>query len=262
MAEESASTYDPIQSVDRAFTIIETLRELGGAGVTELSAELDLPKSTVFNQLKTLERRAYVVKEQGQYNLGLRLLGLGEFVRAKRAEYRMVEPKVEMIAEQTKERAHFVVEEQLHAIHVHTKTGPNAVENGTDSGTRRTDLHATAAGKVILAFLPEDAVETHVEERGLPSYTENTITDRERLFQELATVRENGFAQNDEESMKGLRAVAVPVQYPNGKLVGAMSVAGPTQRMKGDRYNSEIPDLLLGSSNEVEVNITAAQQPQ
>lgn len=251
---------DGIQSVDTAFRVIEELRDREGAGVTELAESMELPKSTVFNQLKTLQGQAFVVKENGEYHLGLRFLGLGGFVKYKKREYEMIEPKVEEIAEKTNERAHFVVEEQRHAIHVHTKTGANAVENGTDSGTRRTDLHAVAAGKVILAHLPDDELEAFLEENTLEAYTENTITDRDRLDAELERVRDRGYAQNDEESMLGLRAVAAPIQYPDGRLLGVLSVSGPTHRMKGDRIENEIPDLLLGSSNEIEINVTHARQ--
>lgn len=251
---------DSIQSVDRAFSIIEALRDQGGTGVTELAEEIGLPKSTVHNQLKTLEKQAYVVKDRGEYHLGLRFLGLGEFVREKKEEYRMIEPKVEEIAEKTNERAHFVVEEQRHAIHVHTKTGLNAVENGTDSGTRRTDLHAVAAGKVILAHLPDEELEAFLDENTLEAYTENTITDRERLYDALERVYDRGYAQNEEESMLGLRAVAVPILYPDGQLLGVQSVSGPSHRLKGERFEKEIPDLLLGSSNEIEINVAHSQQ--
>lgn len=251
---------DSIQSVETAFDVIEALRDQGGAGVTDLAEALELPKSTVYNQLKTLEKQAFVVKDRGEYHLGLRFLGLGEFVREKKEEYRMIEPKVEEIAEKTDERAHFVAEEQRHAIHVHTKTGANAVENGTDSGTRRTDLHAVAAGKTVLAYLPEPELEAFLEENTLDAYTENTITERERLHEELDRVRDRGYAQNDEESMLGLRAVAAPILYPSGDLLGVLSVSGPTHRLKGERFESEIPDLLLGSSNEIEINVAHAQQ--
>lgn len=249
-----------IQSVDTAFRVIEKLREQEGAGVTELAEVMDLPKSTVFNQLKTLREQALVVKENGEYHLGLRLLELGSFVKYKRDIYQKIEPKVEEIAEKTDERAHFVVEERRHAIHVHTKTGTNAVENGTNAGTRRTDLHAVAAGKTILAYLPESELEAFLDENTLEPYTENTITDREELYAELERVRDREYAQNNEESMLGLWALAAPVRYPNGKLLGVLSVSGPTHRMKGERMKNEIIDLLLGSSNEIEVNVTHAQQ--
>lgn len=260
MAQHNAASIDTIQSVDRAFSIIESLRELGGAGVTELAAETNLPKSTVHNQLQTLEQRAYVVKERGKYHLSLRLLGHGEFVRQKKEEYAMAESKVEEIAAKTDERAHFVVKEHQHAIHVHTKTGANAVQNGTDAGTRRNDLHAVAAGKAILAHPPEEDTEAIIEANGFEAYTENTITDRGNLYDELETIRKQGYAQNDEESMLGLRAVAAPLLYPNGELLGVLSVSGPTHRMKGELFNDEIPDLLLGCSNEVEVNVSHRQQ--
>jgi IclR family KDG regulon transcriptional repressor len=143
----------------------------------------------------------------------------------------------------------------MHAIHLYTKIGQHGVDIGTDVGTRRKDLHAIAAGKVILATIPNDRLEAYVASSEFEEYTEQTITTEAALRDTLETVRERGYAFNDEESMDGLRAIGVPIQYPDGTLLGVLGVTGPTHRMKGDRFKEEIPNLLLGVSNEVELNI-------
>jgi DNA-binding IclR family transcriptional regulator len=223
--------------------------------VTEVADTLGLPKSTVYNQLKSLESQALVFNEGGAYELGLRLFNLGMHARRKKEEFVRLESKVEELAEQTGERAQFIVEEAMHAVHLYTKVGPNGVDIGTDVGTRRHDLHAIAAGKVILATVSEDRLEAFLETSDFEKFTKQTIADKSTLRDTLETVRMRGYAFNDEESMDGLRAIAVPVQYPNGNLLGVLGVTGPSHRMKGNRYEEEIPDLLLGVSNEVELNI-------
>jgi len=97
-----------------------------------------------------------------------------------------------------------------------------------------------------------------VRRRGLPQATENTITDPDALGERLETVRRRGFALNDEERLKGLRCVAVPVTADSGEVLGAISVSGPTTRMQGDRFRSDLPARLRQVSNVVELNVTHA----
>jgi len=118
----------------------------------------------------------------------------------------------------------------------------------------RKHLHCTGVGKAILASLPEERVETIIEERGLPAMTENTVTDREELLAELAEIRERGVAFDDEEILEGLRCVAVPVSNQEKGLLGAISVAGPTSRMKGEQFREELPELVTDTANVVQIN--------
>lgn len=244
-----------VQSITRASQILEIIRIEDSAGLTEIAKTLDLPTSTVHNQVKSLEAQALIVNNNGEYELGLRLFNLGMHARKKNEKFGQLKTKVEELAEETGERAQFIVEEAMHAIHLYTKKGPSGVDIGTDVGTRRNDLHAIAAGKVILATIPEERLESYLQESEFERFTEQTITAVGPLRDTLETVSERGYAFNDEESMDGLRAVAVPVQYPDGNLLGVLGVTGPTHRMKGERFEEKIPNLLLGVSNEVELNI-------
>jgi len=84
----------------------------------------------------------------------------------------------------------------------------------------------------------------------------NTITDPQTLYAELERVRERGYSVNKQENIEGLHAVSAPVMDTNGHVFGALSVSGPTHRMKGEWFEDELPDLLLGAANELELNIT------
>jgi DNA-binding IclR family transcriptional regulator len=116
-------------------------------------------------------------------------------------------------------------------------------------------LHSVAAGKSILAHMSEEDVWQIIEDRGLPKITENTITDSETLFEELEMIREQGYSVNDQENLDGLKAIGAPILGADGQVIGALSVSGPTHRMKGEYFESELPDLLLGVVNELELNI-------
>ncbi|WP_416841489.1 IclR family transcriptional regulator [Haloferax sp. DFSO52] len=246
-----------IRAVGRNFEIIGALRDLDGAGITEISAYTGLPNSTIHRHLSTLCSLGHVVKEDDVYHLGLSFLNYGEYVQNRKQVYRLAKNKVREVAEETDERCQFLVEEYGKAVYVHVSTGRRAVQTDSQVG-ERVYLHSTSIGWAILANLPEQRVNDIIDQWGLPKFTENTVTDREELFEGLAEVRETGVAFNKEENVEGLRSVGVPVMGADGEVVGALSVSAPTHRMKGKRYTEEIPNLLLGTANELELNLKYA----
>lgn len=248
-------TKETLSTVHRAFEVIDTLRELEGARVTELATELNIAPSTAHKYLATLEQEGCVVKEGDEYQVGLEFLDIGTYVKYRKKGYRLCTQKVSEIAEETGERVQFVVEEHGRGIYLDTEASDeNAVMMDRRDGVHRY-LHSTAAGKAILAELPQHRIEEIVDNHGLPAETEHTITDLNELFDELKQIRKDQIAYNDEESVKGLRAVGVPVFQPNGLVLGAFSMSAPSHRLQGQRFREEIPNILLGHANQIELNL-------
>lgn len=246
-----------VKTTETVFAILNALQDLDGAGVTELATHLGLAKSTMHRHLSTLAQTGYVVKEDDMYHISLRFLNLGEYAKNRKQAYILAESKVSELAKETEERVQFIVEEHGQAIYVHRAIGARAVE--TDPGIgNEVPVHAIAAGKAILAHLPGKNVSRIIERHGLPTLTPNTITDTEELFDRLEMIREQGYSVNDQEHITGLKAVGVPIQEPDGTVIGAFSISGPAHRMKGAWFKEELPDLLLGTANELELNIAHA----
>lgn len=249
---------ETLSTVHRAFEVIDVLRDLEGARVTELATELDVAPSTAHKYLATLEAEKCVIKEGDEYHVGLEFLDIGTYAKYRKKGYRLCTQKVTEIAQETGERVQFVVEEHGLGIYLDTEASDeNAVMIDRRDGVHR-HLHATAAGKAILAELPEHRADEIIDRHGLPAETDRTITDRDALFEELAGIREDGIAYNDEESVEGLRAVGVPVFRPNGLVLGAFSMSAPSNRLRGSRYREEVPNVLLGHANEIELNLRYA----
>jgi DNA-binding IclR family transcriptional regulator len=232
--------------------VVETLRELDGARVTELAEAMDLAPSTVHAHLTTLAENEYVVKTGDVYHLSLAFLSLGDYVRNRRKAYRIAESYTEQLADETECRAVFAVEENGRGVYMYTFSGQHAVWTYSTVG-KRFHLHQTAAGKSILSQLPDERVEAIVDEWGLPTATANTVTDADALLAELESVRERGVAFNHEEQLDGVKAVGVPVNGADGQVIGAFSVASPANRMTDDRFETELPETLLGVANEFEL---------
>ncbi len=249
----------PLKTVETTLEIVDLLQEEDGLTLNGLAIELDSAKSTIHGHIKTLESHGYVVREDNCYYLGTQFLNRGGYVANRKQLYALAGAKVTKLAEETEERAQFVVEEHGKGTYVRTEVGSNAVPTDSRRG-KRTFLHIASAGKAVLANLPDERVEMIIDRRGLPRFTENTITNREHLFDRLETIRERGYAFNREETVKGLRSVGVPVIESSGRVAGAFSVSGPTNRLQGDWFETEIPNLLLGIANELELNIEYQQQ--
>lgn len=244
-----------VKTTEKSFEILERLLEMDGATLTELVEQMETAKSTIHRHLRTLEDMEYVVREGNTYYIGLRFLKFGEHARTRKEVYRMAEPKVRELADETGERAQFVAEEHGNVIFIHKKTGEHAVS--VDSGIGETlVLHGSAAGKVVFAHMEEPRRSRLLESHPLPQLTEHTITDPDRLREEFAKIREQGYSLNCQESVDGLNAIGVPVCDADGRLVGAFSVSGPTHRLQGEVLKEELLSLLLGTANELELNIT------
>jgi len=245
----------PVGTVETTLRIIEELKRANMLGVSELAESLDVPKSTVHSHLTTLEQNEYLVKEEEKYRLGTRFLGLGEKVRNDLELYELARSELEKIAEDTGELAALLIEEHGKGVFLNRIEGDQAVKLDSYEGYR-IYLHTTALGKCILAYMPDTRLDSILERHGLPSFTENTITNREDLEEELQEVKDQGIAYDNEERLRGLRAVAAPILTEDGTVVGSVSIAGPTNRLQGESFYEEYADLVQSAANVIELNIT------
>lgn len=242
-----------VNAVETAVDIIDFLQENNGAGVTEISNELNISKSAIHTHLSTLRKKQYVIKDSTTYHVSLRFLDLGEYVKNRIPIYDVVEDELEKLAEELNVRAQFVVEEHGYNICVCIARGNQAVTPATRVG-ERSYLHCTAAGKAILSYMPDERVEEIIDHRGLPRQTTNTITNRAELYDELETVRETKVAFNDEEKLQGLRAVGAPICSSEGDVFGAVSVSDTTSKLDDERFFEEVPIQVGNAVNVIEIN--------
>jgi DNA-binding IclR family transcriptional regulator len=244
-----------LSTVETSLRIAEAVAALDGARVSEVSDHLGVPVSTVHGHLKTLHKECYLTKEGDEYHIALQFLNRGGQARERKEGYKFAGEKVKQLAAETNERAQFVVAENGRGFYTHTESGKDAVLADARIG-KRIYLHASAAGKSILAQLPERRVREIIDRWGLPAYTEHTITEEAELFEELEQIREQGYALNIEESFQGLHAVGASVETPQGQVLGAFSVSGPSNRLKGSSLEVEVPDFLMGVTNELELRLS------
>lgn len=243
---------ETIEAVETTIAIIEALDERDEAGISELAEALDVAKSTIHRHVKTLERQEMVYSQEGKVLLSTEFLRLGNGVRFRSEVSPIAEEVVETLAEETDERANFFIEEFGYIVCLHRKIGERGVVAGTEIGTRFL-MHCTAAGKAILSLKSERAVRDVIDRHGLPQRTSNTITSFDALTEEIEAVRKEGIAFNNEESIKNLRSIGVPVELDDSLPVGAFTISGPANRLSDERIDEELSEALLSAANELEL---------
>jgi DNA-binding IclR family transcriptional regulator len=241
------------EGVAAAFAVVEALKRLSGATPGELASELDRPEATVEHYLSWLEGNGYVTRRGDVYKNGLKFLDIGERVKYDTGIFDIAAEQVDHLAEESGELALLSVLEHGQNVLLYKASGNDAIQTAHEIGLRE-PLHCSGLGKAILSELPRDQVERIIEEHGLPVFTEQTITDREELFEELDRTSDRGYAIDRQEAKPGIRCVAAPVVTEERELYGAVSVTAPKSRMQGDRFEERIPELVTGAANVIEVN--------
>lgn len=239
-----------------SFRVVEALEDRGSAGVSELAAELSLSKGTVHKHLTTLRELEYVVGEDGEYRLSLGFLRLGTSVRGRMGLYEVSRDHLENLAEATGEVASVMIPEQGLGVYL-SRVRSGETESVTIREGERVPLTATAGGKVILAYLPDDEREHVLDERGLPTLTENTITDRQELLAELRTAHDNRFAHDRGELEVDRHCVAAPITGPDGAAVAAVTVSGPAERMTEKSARLDFPSIVGSTATAIQNRLTS-----
>jgi IclR family transcriptional regulator, KDG regulon repressor len=221
----------PVRTIDRMVEVLNCFTADRPAwSLAELSARLELPKSTLHRFLVGLEgngllRRGY---EDNKWRLGHRLVIWGSLAAATTGTQHIAGPVMRKLAETTRETVLLTEYHDGEVICMDKIETSHSVRIALEIGSRRAP-HAGASSKVLMAYLPEDEI-ARIIDRGLPRYCEKTITDPARLRRELEQVRQCGYAFSYEETDCGAWGVATPVRDWNGRVVAALGVAGPTVR--------------------------------
>ena len=239
MTNNRAERNDSVQSVDRAISILQVLARQGAAGVTEIAKELAVHKSTVFRLLATLEARGLAEQnaERGRYQLGYGVVQLAAGATKKHDLSVLSRPVCHELAETRGETVNVAIHDGQEVISIDQVIGSAMVTTLNWVGQRE-PMHATSAGKLFLAYMPPGQAGAILAD-GLQKYTRYTIADPVALKEQLALVRQRGYAYTVEEHETGLASVAAPIRSLDGQVVAAVTVSGPTFRLNEET----IPDV-------------------
>lgn len=218
-----------VQSLERAFAILETMADAGGViSLSQLASDAQLPLPTIHRLVRTLVDLGYVRQEASrQYSLGPRLIRLGE--TTSRMLGRWARPHMERLAHELGESVNLAMLDGDQVVYVgQVMASRNSMRMFTEVG-RRVLPHCTGVGKAIMAEMDPEEVRALLGRTGMPARTDHTITSPDQLLAELERSRERGYALDEGEQELGVRCVAVAV--PDAPQPLALSVSGPLTRM-------------------------------
>jgi IclR family acetate operon transcriptional repressor len=251
-----------IQSVDRAIALLEAIAEAGGEStLTELSRRTKLNISTCHHLLSTLVGRGYVAKVpvRRSYALGARILYLSNACLTQVDLPVRAKPFIEQINAATGETVHLAVLQGDTMVKVAKRESRHPVRVDTGALGKSDAAHATATGKAMLAWLPEDEMR-RVLAHGMARYTPNTITEWPALIEELRHVRRNGYSTDREEYQPGVICIGAAIRDHNGAVVGAISASTPAMRAS-DEHLTLVREQVVGAVRALSAGLGASQYP-
>lgn len=222
-------------ALERGLAILEALaKSRGGLTLSQLTRYLDLPKSSAFCLLRTLEQAGYIFRDpdSGKYSVSLRICQLANLALNGIGLREKARPLLRRLCEETRLTVHMAILEHGSCVLIE-KMSPSGVYPIATWVGKQLDLHCTAIGKAIAAYLPEDTLTDLLREQGLLRHNENTICSIARLKRELALVRERRYSLDDEEEEISVRCIGAPL-FDGSTVVGAMSLVGTTGEIDGD----------------------------
>ena len=238
-----------IKVLEKALAVLDLFAEaVGELTLTQIGQRLQLSKATTFRIVNVLEGGDYLERVPGSqgYRLGLKLYRLGSIAESATAVQKLGRPYLHALAERSQETVHLTVLSKGEALYLDKIEGKHSVRVVSRVGMRL-PAHCSGVGKVLLAHLDEQEVDRIVRDHGLRRFTPATITQRDALATELARIREQGYALDNEEIELGLKCVAAPVRDASGRVVAAISISGPKFRFDGPDQARFIALVLDGA---------------
>ncbi|MFF5987783.1 IclR family transcriptional regulator [Prauserella flavalba] len=247
-SDEAKGAASPVQSVDRAINVLELLARSGEAGITEIADELGVHKSTASRLVAALEARNLVEQlgERGKYAIGFGIVRLAGAATGRMDLARLGTQTCQSLADSLGETVNIAVADGGIAINISQAVGTASVAAQNWTG-RRTPLHATSSGKVLLAFM-NGGERRKVLHRRLEEFTPRTLTTPDELTAELERIVDDGYAACFEEFELGLHAVAVPIYGNGGEVIAAMSASGPSYRLSRQRIRQLVRPMTAAAA--------------
>lgn len=246
--------------LSKAFAVLRlytpTRTELG---VVEAAELLQRPTSTVSRWLSAMSDAGFLDRDpqSGRYRVGLQLIGLSEIARRSTFVRRLAEPALRELTNQTQETSTLGILDGSEAFDAEVIDSPHVIRPAAFPG-RRYPLHATAVGKALLAWLPEDEVRRRLPTR-LLRYTPATITRVDEFLKELGRTREQGYATAWCEWAQDYVGIAAPARDAGGNTIAAFSIGAPVTRVSQQSL-SQFAELLVGVTNRVSTALIAPSQ--
>jgi DNA-binding IclR family transcriptional regulator len=242
-----------IKSGYRLFRVIEALQELEEARVSELAEYCDMNSSHIHKYLKTLENAGYATNNEGLYELSFLFVNHAERVKCNSALYQEGKKRVDQLANEIGDVIKLSVRQGDQSIVVYSKNDENIFFDGFMPG-KMNYLHHTSPGKAILAEFSDDELEKYIEETGLLPRNKNTITDPTSFREEIAAIRDRGFAISEGEWNTEINGISSSIRCATEPL-GAINILGPANTHSNEQLITEYANEVRQIASQIEYKL-------
>jgi IclR family KDG regulon transcriptional repressor len=248
LREPKAAPDNIVNAAARAFVVLERLSRQRTIGLEALAREVKLAKPTVYRFLLTLQELGYARRSDGdQWGMTLKLFNVGSRALDHLDLHAAARPVAEELADDLGETVHMGVLEGDSAVYVLKIESRHTIRMFSRVG-RRIPLYCTAIGKILLAFAKEDEREGALKGLRLLAFTKKTLTSRTALFAELARIRQQGFALDDEEHEEGIHCIGAPVFDYTGAIIATISVSWPSFRYERGEEGEKVDKVKAAAA--------------
>lgn len=207
-------------------------------GITEISTQLGLYKSNVFNIVDTFVKAGYLEKnpENDKYRLGIKFLEKANVISSNISFRKMILPYMQELADETSETVYLGIPSEGEVVYLDSSNPKNQLSTRSMLGVKA-PLYCTGIGKAMLAYLPREVVEAVIAQ-GLKKYTENTIADPKELYSELAAIQARGYSIDNMEHEFGIKCIGMPIRNHKREVVAGISISGPSLRFDEEKIKN------------------------
>jgi len=248
-------------TVDAAAKALDLLMEFSfrepRLSLADLATRTGIPRPTAFRLLTTLEQAGFVAKVGGEYQLGIKCFILGNVVAASLDLREKALRHLQDLRDATGETVHLAVLEAWQVLYLERLQSPQPIGFMRSRIGGVVPAYCTSLGKTLLAFRPAAEVERWLRTQTLKAMTPDTITSPRKLLKDLRTIRERGYATDEQEHELGVRCIAAPVSNHSGDVVAAISVAGPADRMPRPLAGGALAAALAAAARAISVELGA-----
>jgi len=232
-----------LQSVQNGLQILKLFsKEKPILGITEISRELDLPKSTVSRLINDLISEGYLRKIGRKYTVGLSILGLTGVIMSQLEIHREAFEPLKCLVNKVNENAHVSTLDGTHLIYILKVESKQTIRLLSHVGHHRPPT-CSAPGKLLLAFQPRKTVDKVIQE-GLPKRGPNSVTDPTVLLEQLEQIRRDEYCVCKNEMYEDVVSIAAPIKNYTGKVIASVSVSAPGQRIGDDAIPQCVQELI------------------
>ena len=226
-----------MKSLIKAIDTINAVAEAGSAGIRELSALTGYPPSTIHRIAATLVERHYFQQDPvtKQYSLSFRFLELGTKVQQKIHLTSIARPHIERLMDKTRESVNLAVRDGDSMVYLDIAQSNHSILQLFTRPGARVPLYATGVGKLFLSTMQEPELDASLERSNLTQFTPHTLTERDKIIEDLKRIRNQGYSVDNQEMEKGVRCVAALIFDHQGKPAASVSITAAAMRVTKDR---------------------------